>query len=177
MAGCASPPAVARFAAPIPIHRAVPEGVTHTARDPGFEARVRASFARQAAMATIRAEIAHLAPGEVDLRMPYRAELTQQHGFVHAGIIGTLADSACGYAAFTLMPADAAVLSVEFKLNLVAPAAGDAFVARARVKKAGRTLSVVTADVFALREGEEERLVATMQGTMMTVLDRPGLSG
>lgn len=151
--------------------------MTHTARDPGYEARVRASFARQAAMATIGAGIAHLAPGEVDLRMPYRAELTQQHGFVHAGIIGTLADSACGYAAFTLMPANAAVLSVEFKLNLVAPAAGDAFVARARVKKAGRTLSVVTADVFALREGEEERLVATMQGTMMTVLDRPGLSG
>lgn len=152
------------------------KGVTHTARDPGYEARVRASFARQAAMATLGAEIAHLAPGEVDLRMPYRAELTQQHGFVHAGIVATLADSACGYAAFTLMPADAAILSVEFKLNLLAPAAGDAFVARARVKKAGRTLSVVTADVFALRDGEDERLVATMQGTMMTVLDR-GLSG
>src|ERR1700741_2240575 len=136
-----------------------PGRVTHTARDPGYEARVRASFARQAAMATIGAEIAHLAPGEVDLRMPYRAELTQQHGFVHAGIIGTLADSACGYAAFTLMPEDPAILSVEYKLNLMAPAAGDAFVARARVKKAGRTLSVVTADVFALREGEE-RLVA-----------------
>ena len=150
--------------------------MTHTARDPDFEARVRASFARQAAMATIGAEIAHLAPGEVDLRMPYRAELTQQHGFVHAGIIGTLADSACGYAAYTLMPADAAVLSVEYKLNLLAPAAGDAFVARGRVKKAGRTLSVATADVFALRGGEE-RLVATMQGTLMTVLDRPGLSG
>ena len=150
--------------------------MTHIARDPDFEARVRASFARQAAMATIGAEIAHVAPGEVDLRMPYRAELTQQHGFMHAGIIGTLADSACGYAAYTLMPADAAILSVEFKLNLLAPAAGDAFVARARVKKSGRTLSVVTADVFAL-QGGEERLVAAMQGTMMTVLDRPGLSG
>ncbi|HKP75025.1 MAG TPA: PaaI family thioesterase [Longimicrobiaceae bacterium] len=151
--------------------------MTHTARDPDYQARVRASFARQAAMATLGAEIAHLAPGEVDLRMPYRAELTQQHGFVHAGIIGTLADSACGYAAFTLMPPEAAILSVEFKLNLLAPAAGAAFVARARVKKAGRTLSVVTADVFALRDGGEERLVAAMQGTMMTVLDRPGLSG
>ena len=162
---------------PIPTLTKAAGGVTHTAPDPGYEARVRASFARQAAMATLGAEIAHLAPGEVDLRMPYRAELTQQHGFVHAGIVATLADSACGYAAFTLMPADAAILSVEFKLNLLAPAAGDAFVARARVKKAGRTLSVVTADVFALRESEEERLVATMQGTMMTVLDRPGLSG
>jgi uncharacterized protein (TIGR00369 family) len=161
---------------PFPISRAVLERVTHTARDPDFEARVRASFARQAAMATIGAEIAHLAPGEVDLRMPFRAELTQQHGFMHAGIIGTLADSACGYAAFTLMPADAAVLSVEYKLNLLAPAAGDAFVARGRVRKAGRTLSFVNADVFALRGGEE-RLVATMQGTMMTVLDRPGFSG
>jgi len=108
--------------------------------------------------------------------MPYRAELTQQHGFVHAGIVGTLADSACGYAAYTLMPADAAVLSVEYKLNLLAPAAGEAFVARARVKKAGRTLSVATADVFALRGGEE-RLVATLQATLMTMLDRPGLSG
>jgi uncharacterized protein (TIGR00369 family) len=150
--------------------------VTHTARDPDYEARVRASFARQAAMATLGAEIAHLAPGEVDLRMPYRAELTQQHGFMHAGIIGTLADSACGYAAFTLMPADAAILSVEFKLNLLAPAEGDAFVARARVKKSGRTLTVVTADVYALRDGGE-RLIAAMQGTMMTVLDRPGLTG
>ena len=150
--------------------------MTHTARDPDFEARVRASFARQAAMATIGAEIAHLAPGEVDLRMPFSAGLTQQHGFMHAGIVGTLADSACGYAAYTLMPADAAVLSVEYKLNLLAPAAGEAFVARGRVKKSGRTLSFVEADVFAIRQGEE-RLIATLQGTMMTVLDRPGLSG
>jgi uncharacterized protein (TIGR00369 family) len=108
--------------------------------------------------------------------MPFSAELTQQHGFMHAGIVGTLADSACGYAAYTLMPADAAVLSVEYKLNLLAPAAGEAFVARGRVTKSGRTLSFVTADVFAIRGGEE-RLIATMQGTMMTVLDRPGLSG
>jgi uncharacterized protein (TIGR00369 family) len=150
--------------------------LTHTTRDPDYEARVRASFARQAAMATLGAEIAHLAPGEVDLRMPYRAELTQQHGFMHAGIVGTLADSACGYAAYTLMPADAAILSVEYKLNLMSPAAGESFIARARVKKSGRTLSVVTADVFALREGQEH-LIATMQGTMMTILDRPGLSG
>ena len=140
-----------------------------------MQARVRESFARQAAMATIGAEIAHLAPGEVDLRMPYRADLTQQHGFLHAGIIATLADSACGYAAFTRMPPEAGVVSVEFKLNLMAPAAGDAFVARARVRKAGRTLVVVAADVFAEKAGEE-RLIACMQGTMMTLLDR-GLAG
>jgi uncharacterized protein (TIGR00369 family) len=112
----------------------------------------------------------------VDIRLPFRADLTQQHGFLHAGILGAIADSAAGYAAYTLMPAEAAVLSVEYKLNLMAPAAGEAFVARGRVKKAGRTLTVCTADVFALRGGEE-RLVATMQATMMTVVDRPGLSG
>jgi uncharacterized protein (TIGR00369 family) len=137
----------------------------------GYETRLRENFARQAAMATLGAEIAHVAPGEVDLRMPYRAELTQQHGYLHAGIVTTLADSAAGYAAYTLMPPDAEVLSVEFKVNLMAPAMGDAFVARGRVKKSGRTLTVVTADVVAVRGGEE-RIVATMQGTMMTMISR-----
>ncbi|HET7464786.1 MAG TPA: PaaI family thioesterase [Longimicrobium sp.] len=130
--------------------------------------RVRASFARQTAMHTLGIEIAHVAPGEVDLRMPYRADLAQQHGYLHAGMVATLADTASGYAAYTLMPPGADVVSVEFKLNLLAPALGDAFVARARVKKSGRTLSVVTADVFALRD-ESERLVATMQATMMAL--------
>jgi uncharacterized protein (TIGR00369 family) len=141
-----------------------------------MQARVRASFARQAAMATIGAEIVHLARGEVHLRMPAKPELTQQHGFVHAGILTTLADSACGYAAFTLMPPDAGVVAVEFKVNLVSPAKGDEIVAKAAVKKAGRTLTLVTADVFAIA-GREQRLVAVMQGTMMTLLDRPGMSG
>jgi len=149
--------------------------MTFKARDAGFQARVRSSFAKQAAMRTIGAEIVHVAPGEVDLRLPFREELTQQHGFMHAGIIGAVADSACGYAAYTLMPAEAAVLSVEYKLNLMAPAAGEAFIARGRVKRAGRTLTVCTADVFALKGGEE-RLIATMTGTMMAVTDR-GLSG
>lgn len=149
--------------------------MSHVARDPGFEARVRASFAAQAAMRTIGAEIGHVAAGEVDVRLPFRDDLTQQHGFVHAGMIGAIADSAAGYAAYTLMPADAAVLSVEYKLNLMAPAAGEAFIARGRVKKSGRTLTICTADVFALRDGEE-RLIATMLATMMTVMDR-GLSG
>ncbi|HYJ80261.1 MAG TPA: PaaI family thioesterase [Longimicrobiaceae bacterium] len=144
--------------------------------DPGFEARVRDSFARQAAMRTIGAELAHVAAGEVDIRLPFRADLTQQHGFLHAGIVAAVADSACGYAALTLMPADAGVVSVEFKVNLLAPAAGDAFVARARVTRSGRTLSVCTADVYALRGGEE-RLVATMLGTMMALVDRPGFAG
>jgi uncharacterized protein (TIGR00369 family) len=141
-----------------------------------FEARVRDSFARQTAMATMGAEIAHVAPGEVDLRMAHRPELSQQHGFLHAGIVAALADSACGYAAYTLMPPGAEVMSVEFKLNLMAPAAGDAFVARGRVKKAGRTLTVANADVFALKDGGE-RLIATMQATMMALVDRPGING
>lgn len=136
-----------------------------------FEARVRASFARQAAMATLGIEIAHVAAGEVDLRMPYRTDLTQHHGYLHAGMVATLADTASGYAAHTLMPPGADVVSVEFKLNLLAPAVGDAFTARARVKKSGRTLSVVTADVFAHRDGTE-RMVATMQATMMTLVER-----
>ncbi|HEU0053368.1 MAG TPA: PaaI family thioesterase [Longimicrobium sp.] len=142
----------------------------------GWEERVRESFARQALMHTIGATLDRLAPGEVDLRLPYRADLGQQHGFLHAGVVASIADSACGYAAHTLMPAHAAVLSVEFKINLMAPAAGEAFVARGRVVKAGRTLTVCSGDVFALRGGEE-RLVATMQATMMTVRDRPGLQG
>ncbi|HEX2204427.1 MAG TPA: PaaI family thioesterase [Longimicrobium sp.] len=147
------------------------------APEPGFEARVRDSFAKQAAMATIGATLAHVGPGEVDIHLPYRADLSQQHGFLHAGIVATIADSACGYAAYTLMAAGAAVMSVEFKINLMAPAAGDAFVARGRVKKAGRTLTVCNADVFALRDGGDERLVATMQGTMIALVDRPGLAG
>lgn len=101
--------------------------------NPDFAARVRESFGRQRVMATLGARIVHLAPGEVHLELPFRAELTQQHGYLHAGIVTTLLDSACGYAAFSLMPADATVLSVEFKVNLLAPAAGEKLLARGRV--------------------------------------------
>jgi uncharacterized protein (TIGR00369 family) len=139
--------------------------------DPGFASRVRASFDRQRLPATLGARLERVAPGEVEIRLPFRDDLTQQHGFVHAGALTTIVDTACGYAALTLMPADAAVLTVEFKVNLVAPAKGEAFVARARVLKAGRTLTVVTGDVLAL-EGGAERLVATMLATMMAVRDR-----
>lgn len=140
--------------------------------DDGFDARVRASFARQKLMATMGVVVVHVAPGAVDLALPYRGDLTQQDGFLHAGSIAALADSACGYAAYTLMPADANVLSIEFKLNLLAPAVGDRLVARARVVRAGRTISVVRADVFAERGDEDPRLVATMLGTMMTARQR-----
>jgi uncharacterized protein (TIGR00369 family) len=143
--------------------------------DPAFDARVRESYARQRLLQTLGATLERVAPGEVDIRLPFRAELSQQHGFFHAGAMTSIVDTACGYAALSLMPPDAAVLTVEFKVNLLAPGKGEAVVARARVVKAGRTLTVVTGDVFAQSHGEE-RLVATMLATMMTVRDR-GLSG
>lgn len=136
--------------------------------NPGFEARVRESFARQQAMATLGACILHIAPGEVDLELPFRADLTQQHGYLHAGIVTTLLDSACGYAAFTLMPAEATVLSVEFKTNLLAPAEGERLVARGRVLRAGRTLTVCEARGVMLKGGKETD-VAHMVGTMMAL--------
>jgi len=148
----------------------------HAVSDPAYDARVRGSFARQTVMATLGATLSRVAPGEVDIEWPYRAEFTQQHGFLHAGVLAMMLDSACGYAAFSLMPEDAAVLSVEFKLNLLAPAAGERFSARARVIRPGRTLTVCEADAWAIRNGEEKR-VATMLGTMMCVRDNPTLSG
>jgi uncharacterized protein (TIGR00369 family) len=144
------------------------------ASDPAFAERVRESFARQKAMALIGASVLRVVPGEVDIAAPFRAELSQQHGFLHGGISTALLDSACGYAALTLMPAGTGVLAVEFKVNLLAPADGESFVARGRVVKAGRTISVSSGDLFAIRGGEEE-LCATMLATMMTIRDRPGV--
>jgi uncharacterized protein (TIGR00369 family) len=140
--------------------------VTFEAADPDFEARVRASFERQAFMATVGARVVSVRPGEVVLELAHRDDLTQQHGYLHAGVIAAVADSACGYAAFTLMPADHAVLSVEFKTNLLAPARGERFRATARVVRAGRTLTVCTAEVAGF-EGGQETLVAVMQATMI----------
>ena len=143
--------------------------------DPAYDSRVRASFARQSMMRLLGAFLERVAPGEVDIRLPFRADLTQQHGFLHAGVTTSIADSACGYAAFTLMPPGAAVLTVEFKVNLIAPAAGETFVARGRVLKAGRTLTICSGDVFAL-DGDGEKHVLTMLATVMTVQNRSGLS-
>jgi uncharacterized protein (TIGR00369 family) len=134
--------------------------------NPSFARDVEDSFARQPIMKLIGARLALVAPGVVEITLPYRADLLQQNGYLHAGIITTIADSACGYAAYTLMPAGSNVLSVEFKVNLLRPAQGETFVARAEVIKAGRTLTVVRADVFA-STGEDKVLVATMQGTMI----------
>ena len=145
------------------------------ARDPGFEARVRASFARQAVMHTIGAELAHVAPGEVDVRLPFRDDLAQQHGFLHAGVVTSIVDSACGYAALSLMRPGAAVLSVEFKVNLLAPAAGERFRAEGRVLKAGRTLTVCAGEVHGIAGDGRETLVAALQATMIAV-EREGLA-
>ena len=145
-------------------------------RDPhetaqALERRVRDSFARQAAMTTLGAELAAVAPGRVAITMAHRAELTQQHGFLHAGMVAAALDSACGYAAFSLMPPEAAVLTIEFKINLLAPAQGPRFRFEGTVVKPGRTISVV--DGRALQQGEAgEKLIATMTATVMTVLGR-----
>ena len=138
------------------------------ASDPQFETRVRLSFGEQRAMATIGASLSKVEPGAVDIILPFRDELTQQDGFLHAGVVAAVADSACGYAAHTLMPTGARVLSIEFKLNLLAPAVGERIEARGRVIRAGRTITVCRADVIAVTSGSE-KLVATMMGTMMTV--------
>lgn len=139
-----------------------------------FEERVRASFERQTVMKTLGMELTRVAEGEVDIEFPYREELTQQHGFIHAGVLATALDSACGYAAFSMMPEDAAVLSVEFKTSLMRPAKGERFVARARVLKPGRTITFCEASAYAI-SGQKETLVAAMTGSMMAVRERAGI--
>jgi uncharacterized protein (TIGR00369 family) len=143
--------------------------------DANFAARVRASFARQQLMATIGATLETVEPGAVSIRLPFRDDLTQQHGFIHAGAIASVADGACGYAALSLMPADAGVLSIEFKINMLSPAKGDAIVARGEVIRAGRKIMVCRADVFSIT-GRDEKLVAAMQATMM-VMEGEGGTG
>jgi uncharacterized protein (TIGR00369 family) len=144
--------------------------------DPDYAERVRASFARQAAMTTIGATLAEVQPGRVVITMPWAAHLTQQHGFLHAGMVSTALDSACGYAGFTLMPADAAVLTIEFKINLLAPAQGDSFRMVGTVIKAGRTVTVAEGHAYAVHNGQE-KLVATMGCTLMAVLGRNNVRG
>lgn len=135
-------------------------------KDENFVEKVRESFAAQTIMKFIGAEITRVEAGEVEIELPFRQDLTQQNGFLHAGIITTIADSAGGYAAFSLMPKDADVLSVEFKVNLLSPAIGEKFVAKSHVLRAGKTLIIVQSDVFAVKEGKEKH-ISTMLGTMM----------
>jgi uncharacterized protein (TIGR00369 family) len=136
-------------------------------RNPAFAEEIKASFAKQTIMGLIGAELSRVEPGIIEITLPYRADLAQQHGYLHAGIVTTIADSACGYAAYSLMPPKSEVLSVEFKVNLMRPAKGETFVAVAEVVKSGKTLTVVRADVFGVDHSGERELVATMLGTMM----------
>jgi uncharacterized protein (TIGR00369 family) len=142
-----------------------------------FEARVRASFERQRAMRTIGAALTRVTPGIVEIEMAYDPALTQQHGFLHAGIISTALDSACGYAAFSLMPDDAAVLTIEFKVNLLAPGKGERFLFRGSVTKPGRTIIVADGQAYAFGADGEAKLIATMTGTMMALAGRQGIDG
>ena len=135
--------------------------------NPRFADDIKQSFALQSVMRLIGADLSLLAPGIVEITLPYRADLAQQNGYVHAGIVTTIADSAAGYAAYSLMPAGAEVLSVEFKVNLLRPAQGKSFLARAEVIKPGRTLTVARADVFGVAESGDRELVATMLATII----------
>ena len=142
--------------------------MTFEATNPDFRAHVRASFARQGAMGLLGATLARVDPGEVEIHLPFRSDLSQQHGYFHAGVVTTIADTSCGYAALSLAPPGFEVLSVEFKINLLRPASGERLVAVGQVLRPGRTLSVTRADVYVESEGES-KLVAALQGTMILV--------
>ncbi len=142
---------------------------------PDFEQRVRDSFARQPAMRLIGAELVRVEPGEVEISLPFRPDIAQQHGFVHAGIVGAALDSACGYAALSTMPAGTGVLTIEYKLNCLAPAAGERFRLVGRVRKAGRTIVVAEGDAIAVGQDGQEKLVSTMSATVMTIRGRDGV--
>jgi uncharacterized protein (TIGR00369 family) len=143
--------------------------------DPNFAARIRSSFDRQALMRTIGATLTRVEPGEVDVALPFREDLTQQHGFLHAAVVTSIVDSACGYAAMTLNPPGTAVLTIEYKVNFLVPARGERMLARARVLRPGRSVTICAGDVHA--EGQAgERHIATMIATIANVFGRPDLA-
>ena len=143
--------------------------------EPGFEQRVRDSFGRQPAMTLIGAQLQRVEPGEVEIVLPYRPEITQQHGFVHAGMIGAALDSACGYAALTVMPEGTGILTIEYKLNCLAPGVGERIRLIGRVRKPGRTILLVEGEALAVAADGSEKLVATMTATEMTIRGRDGV--
>jgi len=149
--------------------------VSFAPADAGFESRVRVSFARQSIMTTLGASLTRIAPGEVGITLPFADHILQQHGFVHAGVVATIADSAAGYAGLTLMPAGAGVLTAEFKINLLAPARGEHLIAQGRVIKAGRSLTIAEADVFC-EEGATRTHAARLTATLMSMRDRQGVA-
>jgi uncharacterized protein (TIGR00369 family) len=139
-----------------------------TLRNPNFEARIRDSFARQTFLETVGATLGMIEPGRVEIEASFDAHITQQNGFIHGGFIGAIADSAAGYAAYSLMDAKDSVLTVEYKLNLLAPAKGERILARAEVMRPGRMLTIVRSDVSAF-EGEDETLCATAVVTLIRI--------
>lgn len=145
-------------------------------KDSLYRQRVEDSFALQGVMQTLGARLEKLQPGAVDIGLAWDRSLTQQHGFLHAGVVSTALDSACGYAAFSLMPEDAAVLTIEFKINLLAPAKGERFRMEGRVLKPGRTITVCEGRAYALQD-QKETLIATMNCTLMTVMGRTDIRG
>jgi len=144
------------------------------AKDPDYTRRVRASFDRQTIMGLIGARLAGVEPGVVEIELPFREDLCQQHGFFHAGVTSTIADSAGGYAGFSLFPAEASILTVEFKINLLAPADGELLRAVGRVVKPGRTLTVTEVDVSVIKNGNE-KACARMTQTLMCLAGRPDM--
>jgi uncharacterized protein (TIGR00369 family) len=144
-------------------------------KDPAFKERVRASFAKQGLMRTLGATLVNVSPGTVEIALPTSPSVSQQHGFVHAGAVAAIADAAAGYAALSLMAAGVGVLTTEFKINLVAPAAGDRLIARGRVIKAGRTLTLAQTEVSA-EQGGKEKLVALLTATFMTIEGRESVA-
>lgn len=144
---------------------------TFKAQDPQFREKATTSFLAQPAMTLIGARMTRVDPGEVEIELPYSESITQQHGFVHGGILAAVLDSACGFAALSLFPAGSGVLTVEYKVNFLAPARGDTFRFAGRVRKLGRTLTLTEADAFAQTDGTE-KLVATLTATMMTLTGR-----
>lgn len=154
--------------------------MTQTSRfepsDSDYPRRVRESFERQGLMHYLGAQLADLRPGLAEIRVAYRPQLTQQHSYFHAGVSGAIADSACGYAAYTLMPADSSVLTVEYKMNLLAPADGEELIARARVVRSGKTLKICAADVYA-RKKDTETHCATVLATIMCLPEKSDVAG
>ena len=140
-------------------------------QDVNFAEKVRNSFAQQKFMETLGATLAKVAPGSVEIRLPYQPRLTQQHQFLHAGVVAAVLDTACGYAAFTLMPPQAEVLTIEYKIDLLAPARGGELLARAQVLKPGKTIVVCTGEAM-MRQGDGQKVVAHMTGTMMAITGR-----
>ena len=142
--------------------------------DPGFEARTRASFARQGAMALIGAQMERVEPGRVEIALPFRPDLSQQHGFFHAGMVAAIADSAGGYAGFTLFALEAGVLTVEFKLNLIAPADGERAIAVGEVIRSGRSLTVCRLEAYVEKAGKRTHCASGLQ-TLMSIVGRTGV--